>query len=201
MTYTDGFYDTIAAGCIASAEVVASIVYEQFNPATVVDVGCGQGHWGAAFAELGAERVQGIDGPYVANPRIPFVAHDLERHLPDVGRFDLAVCLEVAEHLNEARSAPFVAELCRLADTVLFSAAIPHQTGAGHINLQWQSWWAGLFAANGYSVSGAIRWKIWDDNRVEPWYRQNLMVATNRSKLRNTGPMDVVHPVIHGWGR
>lgn len=201
MTYTEGFYDTIAAGCVSSAEVVAPIVYEQFSPTSVVDVGCGQGYWGAAFADLGADRVQGIDGDYVTSPRVPFVAHNLEEPLQQVGRFDLAVCLEVAEHLAESRAASFVAELCGLAPTVLFSAAIPHQTGAGHINLQWQSWWADLFASNGYSVSGSIRWKVWDNDRVEPWYRQNMMVATTTTKLRNAGPLDVVHPIIHGWGR
>jgi Na+/H+ antiporter NhaD/arsenite permease-like protein len=29
---------------------------------------------------------------------------------------------------------------------------------------------------------------------------QNLLIATT-SKIRHTGPMDVVHPVIHEWGR
>ena len=199
MTYGGDFYDTIAAGSIESARVVAPIVHEQFTPATVVDVGCGQGHWGAAFAELGAN-VTGIDGDYVTGQRIPFAAHNLEQPLPDIGRFDLAICLEVAEHLPADRAAPFVGELCALADTVLFSAAIPHQTGAGHINLRWQSYWADLFADNGRNVSGSIRWKVWDDDRVEPWYRQHLLIATT-SKIRHTGPMDVVHPVIHEWGR
>ena len=118
MTYTDSFYDTIAAGSIASASVVAPLVYEMVNPSTVLDVGCGQGHWGAEFAELGAS-VQGVDGGYVADCRIPFTAHDLEQPLPDLGQFDLVVSLEVAEHLAEHRAASFVAELCELAPTVL----------------------------------------------------------------------------------
>jgi SAM-dependent methyltransferase len=200
MSYTESFYDTISAGSIASAAVLAPIVYEMVNPSTVVDVGCGQGHWGAEFAELGAT-VHGIDGDYVTNPRIPFTAHNLEEPLPDVGTFDLAVCLEVAEHLTEQRAASFIAELCALAPTVLFSAAIPHQSGAGHINLQWQSWWATLFTSNGYKVSGSLRWQIWDDPRVEPWYQQNVLLASKTVRVRHTGPMDVVHPVIHEWAR
>jgi SAM-dependent methyltransferase len=200
MTYSDGFYDTIAQGCISSADVVAPLVYEQVEPARVVDVGCGQGHWGAAFSELGAE-VLGVDGAYVAEPRINFFAHDLEHPLPELGSFDLAVSLEVAEHLSAQRAPGFVSDLCSLAPTVLFSAAIPHQTGAGHIHLRWQSYWADLFADNGYKVSTSLRWKVWDDDRVEPWYRQNLLLASRALNLRQQGPMDVVHPVIHEWGR
>jgi hypothetical protein len=34
---------------------------------------------------------------------------------------------------------------------------------------------------------------------VEPWYRQNLLVAYEGAE--NVGPLDVVHPAIHEWGR
>lgn len=197
--YTLGFYDQIAGGCRSSAAVVAPLVLARHPSRTVIDVGCGQGWWGAAFTALGCT-ARGVDGAYVPDRQLAdFAEHDLTRPLDDLGRYDLAICLEVAEHLPESRAAGLVADLVGLAPVVLFSAAIPHQSGAGHINLRWPSWWAELFVEHGYQVDGSLRWLIWDDDRVESWYRQNLLIAS-----RDTipvGPLDVVHPVIHEWGR
>ena len=137
--------------------MVVPIILESFDVETALDVGCGQAWWGSQLRRNGC-RVTGIDGGYVTFPEEnldSFVAHDLGLPFPDVGRFDLVVCLEVAEHLAESRADGFVAELCDAAPVVLFSAAIPHQSGAGHINCQWQSWWAEKFHENGYKGDGA----------------------------------------------
>lgn len=196
--YTAGFYDTIAAGSTSSAAVIVPLIMERYAPSTVLDVGCGRGWWGREFANQGCD-VTGLDGDYVTDPVIPVTAHDLTSPLPDRDRADLVVCLEVAEHLPEARAAGFVADLCRLGDRVLFSAAIPHQSGAGHVNCQWPAYWAGLFAGHGYGVSDWVRWLIWDNDDVEPWYRQNVMVYDPNAEA--SVPPGVVHPVIHDWGR
>jgi len=209
LTYNQWFYDTIRPGVQASAAVVVPLVTNQLNPRTVVDVGCGEGWWARAFADVGCD-VLGIDGPWMSGDRthIPYYTHDLAKSVPNtIGRFDLAVSLEVAEHLPPGRAESFVTDLCRLADVVLFSAAIPGQGGAGHLNEQPAAYWAALFDANDYMVSGALRWMIWDNPKVENWYRQNLLVAVNTSRLPETTypalfdtptapPWDVVHPVL-----
>jgi hypothetical protein len=114
------------------------------------------------------------------------------------------VSLEVAEHLPESRAASFVADLCRLAPVVLFSAAIPGQGGTGHVNEQWPGYWADLFGARGYSVSGALRWRIWNDCRVCNWYSQNMLVASIEPGLLTelfyhplAEPIPVVHPILY----
>lgn len=203
--YDERFYNIIASSSINSAEVVSSYISGLLRPSSVIDIGCGEGHWAAAFERLGC-RVLGVDGDYVKEPIVPFVAHDLSKSIPvNLGEFDLAISLEVAEHLPAKRADGFVSDLCSLAPAVLFSAAIPFQTGAGHVNCQWQSYWASRFESNGYSVNLGVRWPFWEDDRVECWYKQNIFLA-HRPDLfsdlpESVGPMDVVHPEIHYWGR
>lgn len=207
-TYDPKFYDTIASGCRDSAAVVVPIVLNTYHKLawpdavtpTVVDVGCGQGWWGAEFAKHGCD-VTGLDGGYVPDRQIEtFVEADLAQPLPQFAQpFDIAVCLEVAEHLPESRAAGFVADLCALSEFILFSAATPHQSGAGHVNCRWPSWWAGLFAEHGYYMDGNIRWQLWNDDGVEGWYRQNLMIVS--PSVSPGLPLDVVHPILHEWGR
>jgi SAM-dependent methyltransferase len=201
--YDAGFYDTIRAGCQSSAAVVVPLVVELFTPRTVIDVGCGEGWWASAFAEIGCE-VTGMDYPNETTMRAlggRFLAIDLAHaSFGMLARADLAVALEVAEHLPERRADSFVDDLCTVAPVVLFSAAIPGQGGTGHINEQWPDYWAAMFARRGYAVSGALRWLIWSDDRVENWYRQNLLIAARDPQIAPSmfeGPLAEPHRVVH----
>lgn len=207
MSYDETFYDVIRSGTRASAAVVAPLVHALVQPATVIDVGCGEGWWAQAFAELGAD-VIGVDGSYVTNSPLGdrFLPHDLALPLPAHlhDRFDLAVSLEVAEHLPRSRAVGFVADLVALAPVVLFSAAIPGQGGTGHVNEQWPAYWSEMFERSGYRVTGALRWQIWNDDRVENWYRQNLIVAVDQAEATTDAlaalldsPLAPVWPVVH----
>lgn len=198
MTYDTEFFDTIRTGAQASAEVIVPLVLGHIPAAHVVDVGCGEGWFGKAFQDAGAD-VVGLDGDY-AEPVIPSITVDLEQRVKLNERYGLAVCLEVAEHLTPGRADSFITDLCALAPYVLFSAAIPGQGGTGHLNEQWPQYWTDRFDSNGYACSGALRWAIWTDDRVENWYRQNLIVATAHPEdlpgLFDT-PLAPVFPVVH----
>ena len=64
---------------------------------------------------------------------------DLAQPLQIDRRFDLALSLEVAEHLPPECGSEFVQTLTDLSSVILFSAAIPFQGGTDHLNEQWPS--------------------------------------------------------------
>jgi len=194
------------SGSLESARVVVPLVVEAVSPRSVVDVGCGIGSWLAAFREAGVEDAFGVDGPWVDPaqllfPREQFLASDLREPL-DVGRrFDVALCLEVAQILPPAAAVQIVQVLAELADVVLFGAAIPGQGGTGHLNEQWPSYWAGLFESVGYDAGDPFRSRIWNEPDVKWWFAQNLVCFARPEALArypalggSGTPLPLVHP-------
>jgi hypothetical protein len=157
----------------------------------------------------------GVDGDYVPRnqlliPEELFAAADLNTcvhtgNISQLGdqRFSLALCLEVAEHLPADASEGLVRLLTRYADVVVFSAAIPHQGGTHHVNERWPDYWISHFNKQHYHLHDILRWKIWNDTRIEPWYRQNLLLFAKEGvfpfdpasiALQRAAPTNVVHP-------
>jgi len=95
-------------------------------------------------------------------------------------KYDLCICVEVAEHLQETHAGMFINSLCQYSDVVLFSAAIQLQDGRHHLNQQWQSYWVDLFDANGCECLDIVRPAIWENNEVAWWYRQNIFLFVRR---------------------
>lgn len=156
----------------------------------MVDVGCGTGAWLAGFIEAGLkpENVLGLDGDYVDRsllliPKERFVPADLSRPQPREESYDLAISLEVAEHLPPSSASNFVRFLTSLSPVVLFSAAIPLQGGTGHVNEQWPAYWAKLFRDCGYAPCDALRRRIWNMKDVEYYYKQNAVFYVRRDVL------------------
>jgi SAM-dependent methyltransferase len=209
--YTEAFFAGQKAGAVRSAQKIVPLVLEKVSARSVVDVGCGQGAWLAEFVRLGVADVLGIDGDYVdcsalEIPRDRFMAMDLSKPIELSREFDLAVSLEVAEHLDPACASDFVASLARMAPVVLFSAAVPLQGGTHHVNEQWPDVWAGMFRAHGFELVDCIRSQVWDDPNIEWWYAQNVFLFVKREHLasnaalqlqqQNSGatPLRIVHP-------
>ncbi|HMO50413.1 MAG TPA: class I SAM-dependent methyltransferase [Kiritimatiellia bacterium] len=171
----------------SSARIVP-LVLEWLAPRSVVDVGCGHGHWLKPFVDAGIADVRGMDGAYVDTnqlvfPREKFQVVDLNAPPAADRRFDLAISLEVAEHLNPASSEPFVSLLTSLSDCILFSAAVPGQPGNDHINARWPGYWRKRFAAHGYVALDGLRPRIWHDEAVMMCYRQNTMLMVREARL------------------
>lgn len=153
---------------------------------SVVDYGCGVGTWLKVSQELGASRILGLDLPQAINSRSLLVNKsrveiiDFEDEIRSHGKFDLAISLEVAEHLSEKSGQNLLNTLTNTAPVILFSAAIPGQIGHGHINLHWPDYWRNCFLKRGYILLDVIRPIIFDDNKIPWWYRQNIFVAVKK---------------------
>ncbi len=210
--YTNNFYETIRDGTRRSAEAVMPLVTEWIRPRRVVDVGCGVGAWLSAARDLGVEDVLGMDGDYVDRrllliPEDRFLAADLNSPPPLEQPFDLVISLEVAEHLPPERAAGFIEYLTGLGPVVLFSAAIPHQTGDGHQNEAWPDYWAALFEQRGFVALDCLRHRFWDNERVEWWYAQNMLLYVKRDhpalrrltdlSVGGERPLRLVHPRLY----
>jgi SAM-dependent methyltransferase len=183
--YAPSFFKGHEQGAARSAQAVVPLVLKQFDVQSVVDVGCGTGICLAEFAQHGIADYLGIDGQYVPREmlRIPadrFIVSDLSDFALPQRSFDLACSLEVAEHLPPECAEQFVAALAALAPAVLFSAAIPGQGGTNHLNEQWQSYWAALFARSGFVGVDCVRPNVFNNSAVELWYRQNIIIYCRR---------------------
>ncbi len=190
--YGEDFFDDQAEKSYKAAKQTIPILMDLLNPRSVVDMGCGVGAWLKAFQEAGATRILGVEGDYVKNiktyvPKEYYKYHNLETEFISDERFDLAISLEVGEHLKDSSASVFVNSLCRLADVVLFSAAIIGQEGTMHINEQFPEYWATHFNANGFVPVDYIRPRVWDKSDIEVWYRQNMILYVKETTL-NTLP-------------
>jgi SAM-dependent methyltransferase len=194
-----------------SAEVIVPLVLKAVPANSVIDVGCGVGTWLSVFKEFGVKDILGIEGNWVPKehlviPENLFMNHNLNERLILDRTFDLAICLEVAEHISEKYAKTFIETLTSLAPAVLFSAAIPGQGGKGHVNEQWPDYWADLFMQKDYQTIDFIRRKIWNDNRVAWWYSQNILLFVKRENYKSVAsninisqsfeplPLRLVHP-------
>jgi SAM-dependent methyltransferase len=187
-SYTEEFYEFVRKGAKESAKEIIPIVFEFIQPKSVIDVGCGLGTWLSVFQAHGVEDVWGIDCDYVDQnlleiPKERFLTFDLKSPFRLNREFDLVVSLEVGEHLPNECAETFVDSLTKLAPVILFSAAIPFQGGTKHINEQWQDYWVKHFQNKGYVAIDCIRNRVWENERVEFWYAQNMLVFAKREYL------------------
>jgi SAM-dependent methyltransferase len=207
LKYDQKFFEGIKDGSFRSAMKIIPMVMKWTRVQSVVDVGCGAGSWLKAFQQNGVKDIFGIDGNRTGVLDIPatrFLETDLSRPFQLKRRFDLAVCVEVAEHLPADRADSLVDNLTSLAPAVLFSAAIPGQGGAHHVNEQWPEYWAEKFKKKGYLALDGLRMKTWNDPDVMWWYSQNLIFYVHKDKVRKNArlsqlpvadpPPRLVHP-------
>lgn len=168
------------------------------------------GGWLAAIREINSTiDLLGLDGEWVTdeNRVIPgefFKQADLTKRISLERKYDLALSLEVAEHLDEQYADIFIDNICSHADVVVFSAAIPLMGGTHHVNEQWQSYWINKFSNRGYSVLDVIRPVFWDNKNVVSCYKQDMLLYVKNTRydevsvlfndVSNLHTYNIVHP-------
>jgi SAM-dependent methyltransferase len=214
-SYSEKFYEEMETTSVTSAEVIVPIVMDLVSPKSVIDVGCAEGRWLSVFSKAGA-KIFGIDGSWVKPERLvipkeQFQSVNLEKPFRVDRSADLAMTLEVAEHLPDSSADGFIESLVKLAPVILFSAAIPMQGGSHHINEQWPDYWARKFSKHGYIPADCVRRRIWDDKRVSFFYAQNIFIYAKESELKkypklqaeiyagNDRTLSLVHPYLYEY--
>ncbi|MDY6957792.1 MAG: class I SAM-dependent methyltransferase [Halobacteriota archaeon] len=168
---------------------ICDALWKLWNFQSVIDVGCATGDIVREFDERGLDS-WGVEGSSDAQEYIVcenFKIADLR--LPETifdRRFDLCLCLEVAEHIEPEYADIFVQHLVDFSDIVVLSAAPPGQEGVGHVNCQSPKYWKNKFKAHNY-FDNAIATDLLRYN-LSPWkhkpgikaYYQNLIVFDKR---------------------
>ncbi len=201
-SYSGDFYEGMEDANLSSARTVVPMALEYVQPKSALDIGCGQGLWLKAFMEKGVTDVLGYDGEYVQRdklhiPKENYIAADLEKPMSLGRTFDLAISLEVAEHLSDAASRVFVKNITTAAPVILFSAAIPGQGGVHHINEQWPQYWEERFKERGYVPVDCLRHRLWSNSRVAFFYAQNIMFYVKESELPNYPKLQEAYDAGH----
>ena len=199
--YDRSFYEQLHLSSRSSAEEIVPFLLEKYHPKSIIDVGCGGGEFINEFKQSGVSAI-GVEGDWVLplyekHPEWLIIAN-LSEKIEIKTVFDIALCLEVAEHIHESFSDTLIENLVSLSNRIVFSAAIPGQSGTGHINLRYPEYWAKKFAKHGFFLEYDPRSEFWSNEKVAPWYSQNLLVFANSSifHLDFKLPRTLRHPEI-----
>jgi 2-polyprenyl-3-methyl-5-hydroxy-6-metoxy-1,4-benzoquinol methylase len=191
-----------------SATIILPFVFDIVKPKSVLDIGCGNGSWLTVCKDLGVSEIFGVDGIQVERSELmieesEFLKYDLTKKLELNKKYDMAISLEVAEHLPESAADTFVESLTSHTSTILFSAAIPQQGGQYHLNEQWPNYWNKKFKKRGFQAFDILRLKFWDNEDVLWWYRQNMVFFVKQgektfSKFEHSKEiLSLIHPSLY----
>jgi SAM-dependent methyltransferase len=154
---------------------------------TVVDLGCGIGEFIAHFNRVFGIYAVGFEGcenclTYITSGASIYM-HDLREPLNwGDSKFDLCMCLELAEHIEPEYVDVLIDSCCSTSEMILFTAAKPGQGGLGHVNLQPEEYWVEKFKTRNYTLRAdkvsQLRYNLtkWKDLKGIKAYYQNAMV-------------------------
>jgi SAM-dependent methyltransferase len=160
------------------AKRLADWIATELAPSSALDIGCGPGTYVRALRDCGVAAT-GID----TDKRVVGQPHLQQQSLFELEQqAELALCLEVAEHIPAEQSEAVVqsvANAIRPTGRLIWSAAQPGQGGTGHINCQPKDYWATQLQAAGLERDTATEERLLayiENGYHMGWFRQNAMV-------------------------
>ncbi len=182
--YDQDYFQFVDQTTQQSADVIAHSIVQSFHPFSVVDIGCGTGVLldrlrtdgvkakGLEYAQAGLELCQ--------MRQLDVVKFDVENdRLPDIGKANVVVSMEVGHQLQEASADRYVDLLCQVADLVVFSSETPGTKDRYPRNAKPHQYWIEKFGQRGYRFDDALsmQWrKEWKTKDTAPWFYLNLML-------------------------
>jgi GT2 family glycosyltransferase/glycosyltransferase involved in cell wall biosynthesis/SAM-dependent methyltransferase len=164
-----------------AATIIARVIDRVLAPASILDLGCGNGVWLDELAGDGTRFIQGVE-------EMAFVPRDLAvdpscilnaslaEPLTLNRAFDLVLCLEGPDHIEPQFAQTLVDNCVRHGETVLFSTGLPGPSGGDRYEQPNTTSWIDLFRNRSFVDLDLIRPLIWHDPRIPFWYRQNLLL-------------------------
>jgi hypothetical protein len=148
-TYPDKFFRK-REGLVWRAQVLCPTILEVLNPKSIIDVGCAIGDFVKWFDDNHIE-AWGIEGSEAAKPYSmcpeKIIYQDMRLLMDEpLRQCDLAMSVEVAEHIEPECAEIYVKNLTLMSKLLLLTIAGPGQAGHSHVNLQPPEYWDDLFA-------------------------------------------------------
>lgn len=188
--YTKEYYEGIRHSNQTYYALFAEVLQNEFKPKILVDCGCGHGGISKEFLAHGCEDAFLFDG----SPDAVEIARstgmknveqlDFANAEAIPAKGDLAICLEVAEHIPTPYAGNLSRLLSNVAPILAFTAAPPGQGGHLHVNNQPQSYWIDLFSKNGleFDPQAVARIRNAFGGRMLSDYDENLMVFRKKDR-------------------
>ena len=195
--FSDAIFDTDYAA-------IAKIIADKYQPKTVLEIGCGPGKLTKALS-VHVNKIVAFDG--FSNPEfndysnIMFHRLDLNNNTDKVKEiqdqhFDIAICMEVAEHINPQASASLIKLLTKHANVVIFTAAVPNQGGHGHINCQPRTFWNKLFVEQNFTINTKVMPFIQSNENIAIWYRLNITDYVKNDSDLKISESEIIHNLL-----
>lgn len=197
-TYTIDFYESVNQRASETAKLVFEILNNYVRVESIVDAGCGSGAWIRTALEEGFEKAYGLDltssidlinknpdfKAQLDSGRIKLIERDfVSNPISEFPKADLAVCLEVLEHLPPSTADSLVSRLTEASDFVIFSAAQPGQGGTYHINEQELRYWVDQFAKYDFEPFDPFREILSQSKFVPRFYSLNMLLMVSKVAL------------------
>ena len=139
---------------------VGKIIVDNFKINSAIDFGCGLGYYLEGMQQAGCKNLVGLE--YMYEYAVLYLSDNIKSNIfkqdimesVSLGKFDLSMSIEVAEHLLPEKSDIFIDNLVNSSNKYIFFTAAPKgQGGTGHINERPKEFWIEKLNARGFNFS------------------------------------------------